>query len=407
MLMVSDLVDVAKNAGRGAADVGASARLRFDRRRGTGVAVVVWNVCRHCNMSCPHCYAAATAAPSPKDLTTAEALALTEQLAEVGADTLILSGGEPLLRADLFAIASRARALGLTLCLSSNGVLIDAEVAGKLADVGFSYVGISIDGVPAFNDAYRGLAAATDRALAGLRLARAAGLRTGVRMTITRRNVKQLPDVLAMACADRADRFYVSHLVYAGRGHAMAAEDLTRVEARESLRELFARAAVLAAEGSPTRVVTGSNDSDGVLLLGWLAARFPPEGVSAVRELLERRGGNSAGEKLLAIDHQGHVLPDQFWHRGVLGSVRQEPLAHILEHPFREELRTREARLGGRCAACSHVGLCRGSHRERALAHFGDVWAEDPACLLLAEELGAGSGCDAATSHQAVTEARV
>jgi radical SAM protein with 4Fe4S-binding SPASM domain len=110
-----------------------------------------------------------------------------------------------------------------------------------------------------------------------------------------------------------------------------------------------------------------------------------------VRRLLFERGGNSAGERILAIDHRGRVHPDQFWRQAVLGDLRKGSFAESLTHPLRSQLRDRLHHLRGRCGACRYREMCRGSHRERALARHGDVWGEDPACVLTDAEIGLGS----------------
>ena len=352
--------------------------------------VVVWNVCNHCNMSCPHCYASAGARPSLRDLSTQEAKTLIDQFVALKIPALIFSGGEPLMRSDVCDLIAYASGKGLSCSLSTNGVLIDAKMANALAEMAVAYVGVSIDGPAHFNDGYRGLENAHERALVGLRNAQAAGMKTGVRMTVTRRNAEYLPDIYDLCLREGFDRFYLSHLVYAGRGKKIMSDDLTREAARESLRAMiereFGRVARNAAPGK-LRVVTGGNDSDGPFLLLWLAQYASPELLAAARNLLELRGGNSAGEGMINIDHRGQVYPDQFWNGESLGDVRLESLASILENPRIEELRTRETRLTGRCGECRFVSMCRGSHRERSVAAHGSLWHEDPACLLLADEL--------------------
>jgi radical SAM protein with 4Fe4S-binding SPASM domain len=385
MLPVSDLLEVARCSESGA-DIGARAPARF-APSGDAPFVVVWNVGIHCNMSCPHCYAAATAQPSKHDLDTDEGLRLLEQMAQAGVRVVILSGGEPLLRPDFFTLLERAREVGLAPQLSTNGVLIDEAVASRLAAGGVEYVGISLDGLGAWNDAYRGLPGGFVRAVRGLGFARAAGMRTGVRMTLTRRNADQLDGVAEVALERGADRFYVSHLVDSGRGARLVSDDLDRSEARRLLEALFATAERWLDQGVATRVVTGSNDSDGPFLLRWIESRFGADAAAPVEQLLLRRGGNSAGERILSVDHRGRVHPDQFWRAAVLGEVRETPFAQILRHPLRAQLRNRLAHLEGRCAVCRYRELCRGSHRERALARDGGLWAPDPACVLEDHEI--------------------
>jgi len=389
VLPVSDLIEFARSEAS-EEEFRSLAPMRFG---GTASCppVVVWNVCMHCNMTCPHCYAAAVSEPSPTDLGTEEGLRLLDEMAKCGVKVVIFSGGEPLLRPDLFTLLRHASEVGLAPQLSTNGVRIDADIAHQLAEAGVAYVGVSVDGKRSFNDDYRGLPGGYDAALEGLRRAKGAGMRTGLRMTLTRRNADQLEAMLEVAGEVGADRFYLSHLLYSGRGFRVSGDDLSRSEARSALEQLFGCAEVLLDAGCGPRIVTGSNDSDGPFLLRWIERRLGAEAARPVRALLQKRGGNSAGERILNVDARGRVHPDQFWRSAVLGDVRKQPFAEILRHPLREELRTRLDRLKGRCGVCSERALCRGSHRERALAVHRDPWASDPACVLEDAEIGLAS----------------
>ncbi len=380
MLPVTDLIEIA--AGRsGIADLSARAPRRFEAVT-PNAPVVIWNICMHCNMHCPHCYAAAVAVPSPTDLTHAEGIDLLDQLADVGVRVVIFSGGEPLLRGDVFELIAHAKQRGISPQLSTNGVRIDESVAKRLAEVGVGYVGVSIDGIESFNDSYRGMQGGFEAALRGLRNAKSAGMKTGLRMTLSKRNVDQLEAMLELARETRVNRFYVSHLVYSGRGYKVAHEDLTRQQQRGTLSWLFERAESLLDLEPEFKIVTGSNDSDGVFLLRWICERYGEAAAGRVRELLQMRGGNSAGERVLNVDSRGRVHPDQFWRAATLGEIRKQRLAKILEHPLRDQLRRRLEYLTGRCGTCSERAICRGSHRERALAFHRDPWASDPACVM-------------------------
>lgn len=387
MLQVSELLGVARGGGSGAAGLARRAPHRF-APAGAAPPVVVWNVCAHCNMGCPHCYAAASRAPSPHTLSTGEGRALLAQLAEAGVRVVIFSGGEPLLRPDLLDLIQCATRLRLAAHLSTNGAVITREVALRLRDAGVEYVGISIDGTAAFNDAYRDFPNGYALACAGLVHAKAAGLRTGWRMTLTRRNAAQWREAFASAAALGVDRFYLSHLLYSGRGKRLEGDDLSPAEARALLLEVFAATDEAVRRGEGPAVVTGGNDSDGPLLLGWVATHYGAPASTRVRRLLEQRGGNSAGEKLLCIDHRGRVFPDQFWRTACLGDLRAQVFSDVLAHPLRAELADRERRLQGRCGRCRFLSVCRGSHRERALAWSGEVWASDPACVMTDAEVG-------------------
>ena len=389
MLPVSQLL----GAALGSEGPGAAARRAPDRfGQVRAPVVVVWNTCPHCNQRCPHCYAAAVARPTPDTLDTAAGKALLRKLAEGGVRQLILSGGEPLLRDDLEELAAHARHLGLRVHLSSNGTRLSDERARALAEAGVEYAGVSLDGLAAFNDRWRGSHRGFERAVRGLRAAQAAGMRTGVRITVTRHNAGQVMDLLEHVARLGVNRFYVSHLLPSGRAGQLDEVAQTVEERRALLHTLFAWAHAALERGVSTQLVTGGNDADGPLLLRWVEARFGERPAERLRTLLRMRGGNSAGERILCVDHTGRVFPDQFWRSAQVGDLRRQSLAEVLAHPLLAELRTRERRLQGRCGLCRYVALCRGSHRERAEAAHGARWAPDPACSLLDEEIGLPTG---------------
>lgn len=385
MLMVSDLLRVAREPASSAAlEQRSPDRYAAPTR---GVPVVVWNVVGHCNLTCPHCYASASREPSADDLSPAEGLALLGELAAAGTKVVIFSGGEPLLRKDLFELITRARGLGMVPQLSSNGVFIDDAIAARLKQAGVAYVGISIDGMRDFNDRYRGLSGGFARASAGIVAAKRSGIKTGLRITLSKINQGELEPLLCHATEIGVDRFYVSHLLYSGRAFRMGQDDLRPDESRAALERLFERALVQLETGTGPDIVTGGNDSDGPALLTFIARRFDGDAAARVERLLLLRRGNSAGEKIVNIDHTGRVHPDQFWQAAVLGNVREQPLSEILAHPLRAQLAERERHLTGRCGTCRFVAHCRGSHRERALSRHRDMWAPDPACVMTDVEI--------------------
>lgn len=385
MLMVSDLLRTAREPALSAAlEQRSPDRYAAPVR---GVPVVVWNVVGHCNLSCPHCYASASREPSPRDLSPEEGLTLLTALADAGTKVVIFSGGEPLLRSDLFELIARAKSLGMVPQLSSNGVFIDSAVAARLKQAGVAYVGISIDGMRDFNDRYRGLVGGFSRATAGIVASKRAGLKTGLRITLSQINQAELEPLLEHATEIGVDRFYVSHLLYAGRAFRMGQDDLRPDESRALLERLFERALVQLETQTGPDIVTGGNDSDGPALLQFIGRRFDREAAARVERLLLLRRGNSAGEKIVNIDSMGRVHPDQFWQAAVLGDVRQQPFSEILEHPLRAQLAERTRHLTGRCGSCRFIEHCRGSHRERALAGHRDMWAADPACVMTDAEI--------------------
>ncbi len=385
MLPVTELLEIArddtfKTDSRNSTPRYSAASRRF-------VPVVIWNVTGQCNMTCPQCYASAALKPQPGELSEERALSLLAELAAAGVSVVIFSGGEPLLRPDLFTLIGRATELGLHAQLSTNGVLIDDMIAQDLRSVGVHYVGISIDGLAAFNDPYRGLDGGYARASKGLESAKSAGLRTGLRVTLTRKNLDQLWALMDHAETLAVDRFYVSHLLYSGRAIRLNRDDLTTEECRDTLHALFERADQSLSNGASMQLVTGGNDSDGPALLEWVRTRYDAAAGDRVEAMLGLRGGNSAGEKIVNIDHRGEVHPDQFWRAASFGNVAQADFASVLDHPLRLQLLEREQHLQGRCQTCRFRPLCRGSHRERALSVHRNAWSPDPACVMTDAEI--------------------
>jgi radical SAM protein with 4Fe4S-binding SPASM domain len=356
--------------------------------------VVVWNTTRQCNLRCRHCYAAATARPDPLELTTDEGFALIDELARTGVASLVLSGGEPLLRADLGRLAHRAAEAGLHVALSTGGTLLDAATARELRAAGVQYVGVSIDGLRARHDQVRGLPGGFGLALSGLRRAREAGLRVGLRFTLTRTTLPDLERVLDLMEDERVDRGYVSHLVHVGRARRLSGEAVAPRESRRAVETIFARAEAWRRRGFPGELVTGNNDADGVAFYLWMRRRCQAA-AGRIRRQLALRGGNATGVAIASVDSRGEVHPDQFWAHATLGNVRARSFGAIwtdTAEPLLAALRARRRPVGGRCGECDYLDLCGGGNRARAEALTGDRWAPDPGCHLTDAEIGAGHG---------------
>ena len=308
------------------------------RRGAPAGPVVIWNLIRRCNLTCTHCYALSADHDYEGELTTSECLTVMRDLRAFGVPMLILSGGEPLLRPDLFELTDAAKALGLKVGLSTNGTLIDADVAGRIAAARFDYVGISLDGLRETHDRFRRLEGAFDRSLAAVRLLHARGVKVGLRFTLTQPNAHDLPALLDLMDAERVDKFYLSHLNYAGRGNLHRAKDAQFAATRAGLDLLFDRAWQAAREdldggrAAPREFVTGNNDADGAWLLHWLARREPAlhaRFAAALRDRLEDWGGNASGLHVGNIDNLGEVHPDTMWWHHRLGNVRERPFSAL------------------------------------------------------------------------------
>jgi len=274
--------------------------------------VVIWNLIRRCNLNCRHCYSTSVDKDFPGELSTEEVLGVMKDLRAFGVPVLILSGGEPLMRPDLFDLAHNAKALGFYVALSTNGTLIDAALIPRIREARFDYLGISLDGLEATHDRFRRRPGAFRESLQGLRLCRDAGIRVGMRYTLTKDNAADLPGLLDLMEGERIDKFYLSHLNYAGRGNTNRGADAHFRMTREAMDLLFDTCWGRIQAGVPMELVTGNNDADAVYLLHWAAERFPDR-AEPLAAVLRAWGGNASGVNVANIDNLGNVHPDSFW----------------------------------------------------------------------------------------------
>ena len=352
--------------------------------------VVIWNLIRRCNLTCKHCYSISADVDFEGELSTSEIFATMDDLCAFGVPVLILSGGEPLLRPDLFVIAGRAKRLGFYVGLSTNGTLIDTAMARKVAAVGFDYVGISLDGLEATHDRFRRKAGAYAASLDAVRRCRDHGMKVGIRFTLTQDNAHDLPALLALMETEDVGKFYLSHLNYGGRGNINRKADAVFRTTRDAMDLVFDTAWTHVEAGREREFVTGNNDADAVYLLHWVRRRFPGR-EPHLRAKLAQWGGNSSGVNVANIDNLGHVHPDTFWWDYHLGNVRTRPFSEIwpdTRDPLMAGLKARPRAVKGRCAACRYFDVCGGNTRVRAYQLTGDAWAEDPGCYLDDDELG-------------------
>ena len=355
--------------------------------------VVVWNMTRRCNLKCVHCYAQAKDMEFKGELSTEEGKALIDDLASFGSPVMLFSGGEPTMRKDLPELAAYAREKGMRAVISTNGTLIDKPLAKKLKEVGLSYVGISLDGIRETNDKFRGMSGAFDAALRGLHNCQDEGIKVGLRFTINKQNVRDIPAIFYLLEKEKIPRICFYHLVYAGRGSKMVDEDLSLEESRQAVDLIMERTRKLHEKGFPAEVLTVDNHCDGpYLYLKMLKEN--PERAAEIYELLSMNQGNSSGIGIGCISWDGSVHADQFWRHHSFGNVRERPFSEIwtdLSDELMAGLKHRKPLIqahGDRCAKCKWFDVCNGNFRVRAEAVYGDVWADDPACYLTKEEIG-------------------
>ncbi|MCY4731342.1 TIGR04347 family pseudo-SAM/SPASM protein [Natronomonas gomsonensis] len=353
--------------------------------------VVVWNTTNGCNLRCAHCYAGSGGPERPggDELTTEEGKRLLSELADYGAPVVLFSGGEPLVRDDLAELVAHAADEGLRPVLSTNGTLLTVERARELKRAGLAYAGVSVDGLPERNDEFRGVDGAFDAAIDGIESCLDVGLKTGLRYTVTGRNVDDLEGVIELLREVGVDRFCFYHLAYSGRGADLEGVDLTDDQRRRVVRTLCDRTVEAHRSGDDIETLLVGNYADAGFLVEYARERFGEVAARRVYDRLERNGGDPAGERVAAVDSRGNVHPTQFWRTYSLGNVRDRSFGDIWEdesNPLLAALRNRSERLRGRCAECRYQEVCRGGSRLRALSAGNGLFGPDPQCYLDAEE---------------------
>jgi Fe-coproporphyrin III synthase len=351
--------------------------------------VVVWNITRACNLKCVHCYAHATDFSSGDELTTAEGRALIDDLAAYGVPVLLFSGGEPLVRKDLPDLAAYAVEKGMRAVISTNGTLIDGPKARTLKEIGLSYVGISLDGMEPVNDRFRGVNGAFGKAMQGIRNCQQAGIKVGLRFTINKRNLTEIPGIFDLLEEMDIPRVCFYHLVYAGRGSALVEDDLSHEQTRDAVDLIIERTRKLHAMGKPKEVLTVDNHADGPYLYLRLLKENPRR-AAEVLDLLKMNEGNNSGRGIGCVSWDGEVYADQFWRHHSFGNIRKLPFSNIWTQPadpLLGQLKEKKKYVQGRCATCRWLDICGGNFRVRAEAVSGDVWAPDPACYLSDQEI--------------------
>ena len=358
-------------------------------RRSPPGPVVIWNLIRRCNLTCKHCYSISADIDFKGELSTDEVYTVMDDLKDFKVPVLILSGGEPLLRPDIFDISRRAKDKGFYVGLSTNGTLIDEANIDAIAAIGYDYVGISIDGTRETHDLFRRKQGAYEASLHGIRLCRDRGIKVGLRFTMTQDNDTELPDMLQLMADESIDKFYFSHLNYAGRGNRNRADDAHFNSTRRAMDLLFETALDHARQGNDKEFVTGNNDADGVYLLRWVRQHYP-DSAEHIEAKLRQWGGNSSGVNISNIDNLGNVHPDTFWWHYNLGNVRERPFSAIWEDtsdPIMAGLKASPRQIKGRCGECNYFDICGGNTRVRAFQLTDDPWAEDPGCYLTDAEI--------------------
>ncbi len=322
-------------------------------------ALISWNLTRRCNLKCPHCYLDA-GRPRGPELSTERCLALLEEMADLGTEMVILTGGEPLLRKDIYQIAHHASSLGMWVVMGTNGVLITERVAEKMLACGVKGVGISLDSLnPETHDRFRGGPNAWKHAVRALRICRQMGLEVLIQTTVMLMNRHELNRLVAFARQEGAWSLNFYFLVRTGRGQQL--NDLSAGETEEVLAEL----------------VQLQKTAGPMLVRAKCAPQYKRIAYQHGAAGLES-GGCMAATQYCRIMPEGEVTPCPYMDV-VAGNVREQAFREVWFHsPVFQQLRDRR-QLKGRCGVCEFANLCGGC-RCRAYAAAGDYLAEDPAC---------------------------
>jgi len=386
--------------------------------------LIFWEVTKGCNLRCIHCRASATELSSPNDLSTQAALGIIDQIASTANPILVLSGGEPLYRHDIFQLARYATDKGLRVALATNGTQVTKAVARMIVDAGVKRVSISVDGADAAtHDTFRGIPGAFDAALQGLRNLRALGMSVQINMTIARHNAKQLPDVLKLAKSLGVDALHTFLLVPVGCGVDIAAEQMVAPEEYEKMLNWFydesltggielkatcaphyfrvvrqRRAAERrSAEAAAMAAASATPDTENPAAIG-PAEMIMPGGTGILLKPHGHPMGNHtghpgghpsdmnamtkgclAGTGVCFISHEGEVFPCGYL-PVIAGDLRKQSFADIWENAEVFNALRDTGNLKGKCGCCEFRNVCMGC-RARAFAATGDYMDEEPFCV--------------------------
>jgi len=349
-------------------------------------SIMIWNFTNRCNLFCHHCYSKAD--PNNEDSLSFEQVCTTiPSMIEAGVKFVIFSGGEPLIRKDIFDIAQKMKDAGIITYLSTNGMYINSKNAQQIVDT-FNYIGISIDGTKQIHNYFRGDPKSYDKAIEGIKHIQNCGGNAGIRFTLTKETKESFYEMFDLVESLGCNKLYISHLVYSGRGLDNLKIDISKEERREYVNYIINKAFEYYQNGKDIDIVTGNMEMDAILLLDKFKQEYP-QFVDSLTTKLKKWGGNSAGKRLGNMDWEGNVKPDPFFPQ-YIGNYLETSFKDVWDGKSSnivEKLRQTPRVLGGRCSSCKYLDICNGGSRSRAFAIYDDLWAEDPSCYLTNEEI--------------------
>jgi heme b synthase len=351
------------------------AAARHGHKQGLELRLIFWELTSRCNLRCIHCRAEAGFERSPKELTTEETYGLIEQVVDFARPIMVLTGGEPLLRPDIYDIARYAADKGLRCALASNGTLIDDQAADNIVEAGIRRVSISIDGAnPRTHDSFRGEPGSFGAALAGFRRLKERGMSLQFNSTIARHNLDELKAIVDLAEGMEADAIHIFMLVPVGCGLTIADDQMIPAEKYEEVLNWFYTAA------SKSRLEMKATCAPHYFRI--MRERAREEGVKVTRVshgMAAVTRGCLAATGVCFISREGVVQPCGYLPVAV-GNIRQQTLKEIWEDsPIFKTLR-QPGLLKGKCGRCEYRVVCEGC-RARAFAKTGDYMEEEPYCI--------------------------
>jgi putative heme d1 biosynthesis radical SAM protein NirJ1 len=385
MISITKLLCNSDNYGDSLRYVEGAAIEKYGVSPGRG-PVVAWNCTKTCNLKCKHCYASSDNKRYDDELTLDESKKFIDDLKDFNVPALLFSGGEPLMKENILELLDYASQRKIRSTISTNGTLLDKDVCKSLKKINLGYVGVSLDGIGANHDAFRGVNGAFDSALRGIRNCIEVNQKVGLRFTINKNNYKELEDIFKLIKEEKIPRVCFYHLVYSGRGSKMVDEDITKEETRQALDLIISKAIEF---GPSVEILTVDNHADAVYTYLKSLEKFKDKSDNILK-LLKTNGGNRSGMAFANVDFFGNVHPDQFTWQHTFGNVKEEKFGSIWrnsENEILNGLRNRKELLKGRCSSCKWLNVCNGNFRTRAEAVHNDFWAEDPACYLTDDEI--------------------
>lgn len=341
--------------------------------------MVAWEVTRSCNLACVHCRASSVHGPYAGELTTAQGLRLLDDIAASSTPLIILTGGEPLLRADIYEIAAYGNKKGLRMVLATNGTLVTEEIAGKMKTAGIQRVSISIDGMDAqSHDVFRNVPGAFTGALTGIEAMKRAGLEFQINTTITKTNLHQLHDIMDLAIKLGAAAHHIFLLVPTGRGKEMAEQAISPADYEKTLNWFYETSLhcpiQLKATCAPhyCRIFHQKEKEGGVRGKGQGARETGSPLHTMTRGCL-------GGISFCFISHTGQVQPCGYLELDC-GQIKEKGFEDIWNNsPIFKDLRNLN-HYKGKCGRCEFIKVCGGC-RARAYEITGDYLAEEPFCI--------------------------